>query len=173
MMIEFSQEGEKQFQKIIARYPDTHRRAALLPTLYLAQEEFGHVSIEAMEYVARRLDLPPSKVLQVATFYTMYNKRPVGTYHIQVCKSISCAVMGAYSLLEYLEGKLKVPAGETTPDGRFTLWEVECLAACGYAPMLQCNDDYFEHLGQPGDDGSWPKVDALLTQWGYEDNAGA
>jgi NADH-quinone oxidoreductase subunit E len=168
MSLQFSEETERAFQKILTRYPETHRRAALLPTLYLAQAEFGYVSVEAMEYVARRLALPPSKVLQVATFYTMYNKTPVGERHIQVCKSISCALMGGFSLLEYLEEKLKVHAGETTPDGRFTLWEVECLAGCGYAPMLQCNEDYHENLGAKAADGSWPAVDKLLAQWGLE-----
>ncbi|MEL6181860.1 MAG: NAD(P)H-dependent oxidoreductase subunit E, partial [Myxococcota bacterium] len=88
MALEFSEQAQAEFQDIIKRYPESHRRAALIPTLYLAQREFGFVSLEAMEYVARMLDLPPSKVLHVATFYTMFNKRPVGTHHIQVCKSI-------------------------------------------------------------------------------------
>ena len=166
--LEFSESAEEQFQNILSRYPEGHRRAALLPTLHLAQKEFGYVSVDAMEYVARRLDLPPSKVLHVATFYTMYNKSRVGQRHVQVCKSISCAVMRAYSLVEYLEGRLGVSAGETTPDGKFTLSEVECLAVCGYAPALQCNDDYHIHLGGPAEDGSWPKVDALLREWGLD-----
>jgi NADH-quinone oxidoreductase subunit E len=168
MTLQFSEEAEGRFQEILAKYPETHRRAALLPTLYLAQGEFGYVSVEAMEYVARRLELPAAKVLQVATFYTMYNKTPVGQHHIQVCKSISCALMGGFSLIEYLEEKLEIPVGATTSDGKFTLWEVECLAGCGYAPMLQCNDEYHENLGAPLEDGSWPKVDALLASWGYE-----
>lgn len=168
MTLQFSREAEGKFQKILEKYPETHRRAALLPTLYLAQREFGYVSVEAMEYVARRLELPPAKVLQVATFYTMYNKTPVGEHHIQVCKSISCALMGGFSLIEYLEKKLDIPVGATTPDGKFTLWEVECLAGCGYAPMLQCNDEYHENLGAPLEDGSWPQVDQLLSTWGYQ-----
>ena len=164
MTVQFSQSAEKEFVAIVARYPEGHRRAALLPTLFLAQREFGFVSLEAMEYVAERLELPPSKVLQVATFYTMFNKRPVGTYHLQVCKSISCAVMGAYSLLEYLEDELEIERGETTPDGMFTLTEAECLAACDKGPMLQCNEDYTDKLGPPTPDGRWPKVDALLER---------
>ena len=168
MALAFSEAAMGEFEQIRGRYPEGHRRAALIPTLYLAQREFGFVSVEAMEYVARLLDLPPAKVLQVATFYTMFNKRPVGEHHIQVCKSVSCAIMGAYSLVEYLEDKLDVSAGDTTPDGRFTLWEVECLAACGYAPMLQCNEDYYENLGAPREDGTWPEVDGLLAGWGYE-----
>lgn len=168
MALSFSPEALQEFDKIKARYPDGHQRAALIPTLYLAQKEFGYISVEAMEYVAGLLDLPPAKVLHVATFYTMFNKRPVGTHHIQVCKSISCAVMGAFKLVDYLENKLGVAAGESTPDGKFTLWEVECLAACGYAPMLQCNEDYYENLGAPQADGTWPEVDKLLTGWGFE-----
>lgn len=169
MALQFSEDAQKEFEDILTRYPEGHRRAALIPTLFLAQEDFGYVSLEAMEYVAHLLDLPPSKVLHVATFYTMFNKRAVGEHHIQVCKSISCALMGGYKLLDYLSEKLEVEVGESTPDGKFTLWEVECLAACGYAPMLQCNEDYHENLGFPEEDGSWPKVDALLTKWGWEE----
>lgn len=168
MALAFSEAAMEEFEQIRGRYPQGHRRAALIPTLYLAQREFGYISVEAMEYVARLLDLPPAKVLHVATFYTMFNKRPVGKHHIQVCKSVSCAIMGAYSLVEYLEGKLDIAAGDTTADGKFTLWEVECLAACGYAPMLQCNEDYHENLGAPREDGTWPEVDRLLEGWGYE-----
>ncbi len=168
MALSFSAEGMEKFEKIRGRYPSDHQRAALIPTLFLAQEEFGFVSVEAMEYVAGLLDVPPAKVLQAATFYTMFNKRAVGQYHIQVCKSVSCAIMGAYGLVEYLEGKLGIAAGETTADGRFTLWEVECLAGCGYAPMLQCNEDYHERLGARREDGTWPEVDKLLAQWGKE-----
>ncbi len=162
MTLHFSEQGEQEFQSILGRYPEDHRRAALLPTLHLAQREFGYVSLEAMEYVASRLSLPTSKVLHVATFYTMYNKRPVGRYHLQVCKSISCAVMGAYGLLEYLEARLEVERGETTGDGLFTLSEAECLAACDKGPMLQCNEDYTGCLGARREDGTWPEVDALL-----------
>jgi len=164
MPVQFSESAEQQFQHILTKYPSGHRRAALLPTLYLAQREFGYVSVEAMDYVATRLELPPAKVLQVATFYTMFNKRKVGTYHIQVCKSISCAVMGGYSLLEYLEEELGIERGETTADGMFTLSEAECLAACDKAPMLQCNEDYSDCLGGPTADGLWPAVDALLER---------
>jgi NADH-quinone oxidoreductase subunit E len=96
--------------------------------------------------VAQRLSLPEAQVLAVATFYTMYNKRPVGTFHAQVCVSISCAIMGAHHLMHYLEKRLGVRVGETSKDGRFTLSEVECLASCGTAPMMQVNDDYHENL---------------------------
>lgn len=168
MAMSFSSEGLEKFEQIKARYPENHRRAALIPTLFLAQEEFGFVSVESMEYVAQLLELPPAKVLHAATFYTMFNKRPVGERHVQICKSVSCAVMGAHALVHYLEDKLGIAAGETTRDGKFTLQEVECLAACGYAPMLQCNEDYHENLGKPGEDGTWPEVDALLEQWGFQ-----
>ena len=150
MPFEFSQQGEARFQEVLRRYPEENRRAALLPTLYIAQDDNPEgrcLTTEAMEYIAERLSLPPSQVLSVATFYTLYNKRPVGSQHIQVCVSISCAIMGAHKLLHYLEDKLGVRVGETTRDGRFTLSEVECLASCGSAPMLQLNDTYHEHLG--------------------------
>lgn len=104
-----------------------------------------------MAYVAQRLGLTEAQVLAVATFYTMYNKRPVGQHHVQVCVSISCAIMGAHHLMHYLEKKLGVRVGETSKDGRFTLSEVECLASCGTAPMMQINDDYFEKLNTEAD----------------------
>ena len=144
MSLTFSSETEARFQTLLGRYPN--RRAALLPTLYLAQDEFGYLSVEAMEYVADRLELPASKVLNVATFYTMYNKRPVGRYHVQVCVSISCALTGAYRLMRQLEKRLGIRVGETSDDAMFTLSEVECLASCGTAPMMQVNDDYHENL---------------------------
>lgn len=147
MELEFSSEAEERFQAILKRYPNT--RAALLPTLFVAQDDFGYLSVGAMEYVAGRLELPPSKVLNVGTFYTMYNKRPVGKYHVQVCASISCALLGAHRLVHQLEKKLGIRLGETTEDGLITLSEVECLASCGTAPMLQINDDYYENLKIP------------------------
>jgi NADH-quinone oxidoreductase E subunit len=146
MTLAFSDSAELRLQEILKRYPPDFQRAALLPTLYLAQEEFGHLSTEAMAYVAQRLGLPEAQVLAVATFYTMYNKRPVGRHHVQVCVSISCAIMGAHHLMHYLERRLGVRVGETSKDGRFTLSEVECLASCGTAPMMQINDDYYENL---------------------------
>src|SRR5690625_3766426 len=112
-------------------------RDALLPVLWLAQREFGSLSVEVMEYVAERLDLPPTKVLQVATFYTMFKKRPSGKYHVEVCTCVPCCMNGGVELVRTLEEKLGVRAGETSADRRFSLAEAECLAACGNAPVMQ------------------------------------
>ena len=140
----FDAATEAQFQDICSRYPNT--RAALLPVLYLIQETRGYLSPASMEYVAQRLDLPPAKVLQVATFYTMFHKKPAGTYHIEVCTSVPCCMMGGYGVLHQLEQKLGIKAGEVTADRKFSLQEAECLAGCGHAPLMQINSTYFEHL---------------------------
>ena len=142
--IAFEPPFEARFQDTLKKYPNA--RAALLPTLYLAQEQFGYLKPEVMHYVAERLDLPASKVLQVATFYTMFYKRPHGRYHIEVCTSVPCCMMGAYEVLRYLEEKLGVQAGDTTADRKFTVTEAECLAGCGHAPLFQINGLYHERL---------------------------
>ena len=135
MSLKFSEVGEKKFQEIVGRYPSS--MAALLPSLLLAQSEFGWVSVEVMDYLAERLDLHPAKVLSTATFYTMVNKQPVGKCHVQVCTTLTCALRGAYELIDDLEEQLGVRLGETSADGKWTLVEAECLAACGTAPMFQ------------------------------------
>lgn len=140
----FTEETEAAFQDIVRRYPN--RRAALIPVLHLAQETFGYLSPQVMEYVALRLEIPASKVLQVATFYTMFKKRPSGRYHIEVCTSVPCCFMGGYSTVRYLEQKLGIKAGETTPDKKFSLAQAECLAACGNAPVMQIDSVYYEKL---------------------------
>ena len=140
----FAGESEAAFQDIVRRYPD--RRAALIPVLHLAQETFGYLAPQVMEYVAERLELPPAKVLQVATFYTMFKKRPSGRYHIEICTSVPCCMMGGYSTVRYLEQKLGIRAGETTPDKKFSLAQSECLAACGNAPVMQIDSVYYERL---------------------------
>ncbi len=142
--IAFSEEGEQELARTVAKYPNT--RAALLPVLYLAQREFGYLSVPVMEYVAERLDLPASKVLQVATFYTMFHKKPSGRYHIEVCTSVPCCMMGGYDVLRHLEQRLGIKAGEVTADRRFSLAEAECLAGCGHAPLMQINSQYHERL---------------------------
>jgi len=144
MGVEFSDTTKQELDRIFGRY--TTRQAALLPVLYLAQREFGYVSTEAMEYVAGIVGMSPARVYEVATFYTMYNKQPVGKYFIQVCANISCALRGGNELFAYLSKKLGIGEGQTTKDGRFTLAKVECLGACGNAPMMQINDDYYEDL---------------------------
>jgi NADH-quinone oxidoreductase E subunit len=122
------------------------RRAALLPTLWLAQEQFGHLSLEVMEYVAEKLELKPAFVGSVASFYTMFYKRPMGRHHVQVCTNLSCALVGAERIVDCLRRKLGIKVGQTTGDGKFSLSEVECLASCGTAPMMQIDDDYWENL---------------------------
>lgn len=144
MSVKFSPPVEAKFREILARYPV--RRAALLPTLWLAQKEFGHISPEAMVYVAELLGLSPAFVSSVASFYTMYYKQPMGRYHVQVCRNLSCSLLGAEEIGESLKERLGIGFGETTPDGQFSLDAVECLASCGTAPMMQINDDYWENL---------------------------
>ena len=153
MPLTFSSESQNRIEKILGRYPN--KMAACLPLLYVAQEEFGHVSTEAMDLVAETLELSPSHVYGVATFYTMFNKKKVGKYHVQACTNVSCMLCGAYDVLGRLERKLGVKAGETTKDGLFTLSEVECLAYCGTAPAVQVNEEIHELV-------SPDKVDDLI-----------
>lgn len=134
-----------QYREILARYPQ--RRAALMPTLWLAQREFGWLSLPVMEYVAELMELPVAWVTSAASFYTMYWKEPKGRWHVQVCRNLSCALRGARDIQSALERRLGIRDGERTPDGRFSLEEVECLASCGTAPVLQINNaDYHENL---------------------------
>lgn len=146
MGLEFSQETLKKFQETVSRYPK--KEAAMLPVLYLAQEEFGHLSPEAIDYIAKVMELPPAHVYGVVTFYTMLNMKPIGRHHIQVCRTLPCALMGSEKITTLLKAKLGIHVGETTPDGKFTLSEVECLASCGTGPMMQINNDYYENLSE-------------------------
>jgi len=141
----FSEEAKKTLEKIIAKYPT--KKAALLPALWLAQEEYGGwLPPEAMREVARYLDLPPAEVEGVATYYTMYNKEPVGKFHIEVCHNIVCMVRGADDLIDHIAGKLGIAKGETTGDRKFTLNGAECLGACANAPCMMIGDRYFEDV---------------------------
>ena len=144
MALRFSPAAQEKFERYLTRYPV--RRAALLPTLWLAQEEFGYLSLEAMEYVADLLGETPAFVASVASFYTMYYKQPMGRHHVQVCTNLSCMLVGSDRILDCLQQRLGIGLGETTADGMFSLNEVECLASCGTAPMMQINDDYWENL---------------------------
>ena len=155
MSLAFSKETRAKHERLLTRYPN--REAAILPTLYLAQREFGHLSDEAILYVADLLGFTPARIYGVATFYTMYNKKPVGKYHLQVCRNLSCSLMGAEHLIERVSEKLGVQPGETTADGRFTLTTVECLGSCGTAPVMQVNDDYYENLSEES-------IDAILDR---------
>lgn len=143
-------------QKIIKRYPEGRQKSALLPLLHLAQAEFGGwLSPDTMDYVASILNLKPIEVYEVASFYSMYNLRPVGKCVLEVCRTGPCMLRGSDDIIEYLENKLGITEGETTPDGMFTLKTVECLASCGTAPMMQVGDNYIENL-------SCEKLDGIL-----------
>ena len=144
MALEFSPETLQKFAAIVARYPK--KEAAMLPVLYIAQDEFGHIGHEAIDYVAKLMEQPAARVYSVVSFYTMFNMKPIGRHHIQVCRTLPCALKGAGQVTAYIGEKLGITPGETTPDRRFTLSEVECLASCGTAPMMQVDDAYYEDL---------------------------
>lgn len=133
-----------EIEEILGRYPV--KRSALLPLLYIAQREHGYITEAAMQEIARILDLTPPQVYETVTFYTMFNLKRVGKFHIQVCKSLMCALVGSDTVIGWIKAKLGIAPGESTPDGLFTLSTVECLAACGTGPMMQINDDYYERL---------------------------
>lgn len=157
--IEFSQEARALVDRIIKRYPEGKQKSALLPLLHLAQAEFGGwLSVPAMDHVASILNIKPIEVYEVASFYTMFNMKPVGKCLIEVCRTGPCMLRGANDLVEYIENKLGIKEGETTTDGLFTLKTTECLGSCGTAPMLQCGADYYENLTNE-------KVDTLLEKW--------
>ncbi|CAD6199040.1 unnamed protein product [Caenorhabditis auriculariae] len=142
----FSEDNEKRIKAILANYPEGHKVAALIPLLDLAQRQHGWLPITAMHEVARILEVPRMRAYEVATFYTMFNRQPVGKYFLQVCATTPCMLRGAETITETIEKKLGIHAGESTADGLFTLAEVECLGACVNAPMVQINDDYYEDL---------------------------
>ena len=144
---QFNATALKQVEKIFSRYPDDRRASALMPVLHLAQSEFGGwLSKQALDYVAEVVGVAPIRCYEVATFYTMYNLKPVGKYHVQVCTNIACWLCDSDNIVKSLEGKLQISMGKTTEDNRFTMSEVECLGACISAPMMQINDDYHENL---------------------------
>lgn len=145
--------------QILARYPEGKQKSALLPLLHLAQAEFGGwLSPEAMDHVASILKLQPIEVYEVATFYTMYNLKPVGKCVIEVCRTGPCWLRGAEDIVEHIEKKLGIKEGETTADGMFTLKTVECLASCGTAPMMQVGEKYHENL-------TCDAVDSILSDY--------
>jgi NADH-quinone oxidoreductase E subunit len=144
MAVQFSSGALEEYQRILGKYPV--RRAAIMPVLWLAQREFGYLSVEVQQYVADLMGFPLAWVSGLASFYTMYYKKPIGRYHVQVCTNVSCMLRGSDDILRVVEDRLKIGLGETTADGRFSLDEVECLASCGTAPMVQINEDYHENL---------------------------
>lgn len=154
----FPQDKITKVQEIIARYPEGKQKSALLPLLHLAQDEnSGWLSVDAMDYVASLLEIEPIEVYEVATFYSMYNLKPVGKYVFEVCQTGPCMLSGSDEMIEYIQQKLNIKTGETTADGLFTLKTVECLGACGYAPMMQLGKFYREHLTKE-------KVDAIIEE---------
>ncbi|MBZ5859472.1 NADH-quinone oxidoreductase subunit NuoE [Flavihumibacter profundi] len=156
-MIKFSEEKLNKVQEIINRYPQGKQKSALIPLLHLAQEEYGWLSAETMDYVAGLLQIEPIEVYEVATFYSMFNLKPVGKFMFEVCQTGPCMVSGSDNIIDYIKQRLGIGVGETTPDGLFTLKTVECLGACGYAPMMQLGKHYREHLTKD-------KVDQIIEE---------
>ncbi|MDI6779131.1 MAG: NAD(P)H-dependent oxidoreductase subunit E [Bacteroidota bacterium] len=140
----FTEENLKKLEALKKQYPTS--RALTLPALWLAQEQFGWLSKDTMKYVAEQISVPFNHVYSVASFYTMYNKKPVGKFHIQVCTNISCQLLDSEKMVEFICTKLVVKKNEITSDGKYSVSEVECLGSCGTAPVLQINDDYHEKL---------------------------
>jgi len=157
-MITFSQEKLAKVAELISHYPQGRQKSALLPVLHLAQDEFGGwLDTPVMDYVASLLQIEPIEVYEVASFYSMYNLKPVGKFMFEVCQTGPCMLNGSDNIIDYIKQKLSIKVGETTADGMFTLKTVECLGACGYAPMMQLGKNYREHLTKE-------KVDAIIEE---------
>lgn len=157
-MLKFSDEKLAEVEKIIQRYPQGKQKSALLPVLHLAQDEFGGwLDVPVMDYVASLLSIEPIEVYEVASFYTMYNLKPVGKFVFEVCQTGPCMLNGSDNIIAYIKEKLGIGPGETTADGMFTLKPAECLGACGYAPMMQLGKHYREHLTKE-------KVDTIIDE---------
>ena len=146
MSFAFSEDAEAGFQALLKRYPSEHRTAALIPALYIIQEQDGHLTLDSMRYVAERLEVPPSQVLNTATFYTLLRMEPTGRFHLQVCTNVACYLRGADELLSVIRERCGIGPGEVSDDRAFSCEEVQCLAACGTAPAVQVNWDYHESL---------------------------
>jgi len=158
MNVEFSKEKLNKVAEIISHYPEGKQKSALLPILHLAQEEFGGwLDVPVMDYVASLLKIEPIEVYEVASFYSMYNLKPVGKYMFEVCQTGPCMINGSDNIINYIKEKLNIGIGETNADGMFTLKTVECLGACGYAPLMQLGKNYREHLTKE-------KVDAIIKE---------
>lgn len=144
MSFVFSNDNLEKIEQLKKRYPSP--KALSLPCLWMAQYQEGMISMEAIEVIAEMTDTPPMEIYRVATFYTMFNLEPVGKYHIQVCKTLSCALCGKEEILTHLQKRLGIDTGGSTDDGRYTLSQVECLGSCGSGPVMQINDRYYENL---------------------------
>ncbi|MEY3965941.1 MAG: hypothetical protein RL263_1110 [Bacteroidota bacterium] len=156
--IELPQHLLDEVQRVISLFPEGKQKSALLRVLHIAQAHFGWLSVDVMDYVARLLHIQPIEVYEVATFYSMYDTQQVGKVKLEVCRTGPCMIEGAENIVNYIEKKLGIKDGETTADGIFTLKTVECLGACGYAPMLQAGEQFHEHLTEE-------KVDALIEAY--------
>ncbi|MFN5423048.1 MAG: NADH-quinone oxidoreductase subunit NuoE [bacterium] len=157
-MVKFSDDKLKEVQSMIDRYPEGKQKSALSPLLHLAQEEFGGwLKPATMDYVASLLQIDPIEVYEVATFYSMFNLKPVGKHVFEVCHTGPCMLNGSDNIIEYIKTTLGIEVGQTTSDGMFTLKTVECLGACGYAPMMQMGMHYKEHLTKE-------RVDAIIAE---------
>jgi NADH-quinone oxidoreductase subunit E len=157
-MIKFSDDKLAKVKELISRYPEEKQKSALLPLLLLAQETFGGwLSAETMDYVAGLLKIEPIEVYEVATFYSLYNLKPTGKFRFEVCQTGPCMLNGSDQIIAYIKEKLGIDVGGTTADGLFSLKTVECLGACGYAPMMQLGKSYREHLTKE-------KVDAIIEE---------
>lgn len=162
MDVQFSQEALKEIDRIIAQYPKERKKSALLPVLHIAQnDKDGWLSVDTMDMVAAILEIKPIEVYEVATFYTMYFTKLVGKYVIEVCQTGPCMICGSDNIIKYLERKLGIKVGETTPDNVFSLKVVECLGACGYAPMFQIGEQFYENLTEA-------KIDQIIHELGSE-----
>jgi len=158
MNITFLPEQLAEVDRLIKRYPEGKQKSALLPVLHLAQQHFdGWLDVPVLDYVATLLNIKPIEVYEVATFYSMYNLKPVGKYLFEVCHTGPCMLRGSDDIVTYIQEKLNIKNGETSSDGLFTLKTVECLGACGYAPMMQLGETYREHLTKE-------KVDAIVEE---------
>ncbi len=154
----FSDATLVKVKQIIARYPEGKEKSALLPLLHIAQEEFdGYLSVDVMDYIGTLLNIQPIEVYEVATFYSQYYLDPVGKNVIEICRTGPCAICGGEAIQAYLEQKLAIKTGETTSDGLFTLKAVECLGACGSAPVMQINTEFYEFL-------TTEKIDLILEE---------
>ncbi len=157
-MVQFSAEKIREVEQIIARYPEGRQKSAVIPVLHLAQQEFdGWLDVPVMDYVATLLSITPIEVYEVATFYSMFNLKPIGKFMFEVCQTGPCMLNGSDDIIGYIGEKLGIKPGQTTTDGMFTLKTVECLGACGYAPMMQLGKHYREHL-------TIARVDALIEE---------
>ena len=157
-MVKFSEQKLAEVKELISHYPEGKQKSAILPVLHIAQDEYGGwLDVPVMDYVAELLNILPIEVYEVATFYSMFNMKPVGKHLLEVCRTGPCMLNGSDQLIDYIKEKLGISEGETTPDGLFTLKPAECLGACGYAPMMQLGKTYREHLTKE-------KVDKLIDE---------